>query len=152
MQQVVNREIDGAFVYGPVTHPQLKQIPYYQEELVLLTEVGAESLQEQLHKPMLILSTGCTHRSRVERLLAEAGVQHPRIIEFGSLEAVIGGVASGLGVALLPRSNAAMLSKESNMKAMTLPKSYRELVVHFIYHRDVPVSSALRAFLELNHQ
>lgn len=152
MQQVVNREIDGAFVYGPVTHPHLKQIPYYQEELVLLTEVGAESLQEQLHKPMLILSTGCTHRSRVERLLAEAGVQHPRIIEFGSLEAVIGGVASGLGVALLPRSNAAMLSKESNMKAMTLPKSYRELVVHFIYHRDVPVSSALRAFLELNHQ
>lgn len=152
MQQVVNRELDGAFVYGPVTHPLLKQIHSYHEELVLLTKAGGDSPQEQLHKPMLILSTGCTHRSRVERLLAEAGVQHPRIMEFGSLEAVIGGVASGLGVTLLPRSNAATLSKENNIKVMTLPKSYRELVVHFIYHRDVPVSSALRAFLELDHQ
>lgn len=152
MQQVVNRELDGAFVYGPVTHPLLKQIPSYQEELVLLTKAGGDSPQEQLHKPMLILSTGCTHRSRVERLLAEAGVQHPRIMEFGSLEAVIGGVASGLGVALLPRSNAATLSKENNIKVMTLPKSYRELVVQFIYHRDVQMSSALRAFLELDHQ
>lgn len=151
MQQVLNRELDGAFVYGPVTHPLLKQIPSYQEELVLITEAGAESPQEQLQKPMLILSTGCTHRPRVERLLAEAGV-HPRIMEFGSLEAVIGGVASGLGVALLPRCNAATLSKENNIQVMTLPESYRELVVLFIYHRNVPVSSALRAFLKLDNQ
>jgi len=153
MQQVLNRELDGAFVYGPVTHPLLKQIPSYQDELILLTGAGAESPQEQLQKPMLIFSTGCTHRSRVERLLAEAEVQHPRIMEFGSLEAVIGGVASGIGVTLLPRTNAAVaISKENNIKIMTLPKSYRELAVHFIYHRDVPVSSALRAFLELDNQ
>lgn len=152
MQQVLDRELDGAFVYGPLTHPLLKQIPSYDEELVLISEAGAASQQEQLQKPMLILSTGCTHRSRVERLLAEAGIQHPQIIEFGSLEAVLGGVASGLGVALLPRSNAVSLSSEKNIAAMTLPESYREVVVYFIYHRDVPLSSALRAFLEPENQ
>lgn len=148
MQQVLDRELDGAFVYGPVPHSQLKQIPSYDEELVLLSEAGAASLQEQLQKPMLILSTGCTHRSRVERLLAEAGVQHPQIMEFGSLEAVLGGVASGLGVALLPRSNTVQIPNEKNIEALTLPESYREVVVYFIYRRDVPLSSALRAFLE----
>lgn len=148
MQQVLDRELDGALVYGPVPHPQLEQIPSYDEELVLLSEAGAASLQEQLQKPMLILSTGCTHRSRVERLLAEAGVQHPQIMEFGSLEAVLGGVASGLGVALLPRSNTVQIPNEKNIEALTLPESYREVVVYFIYRRDVPLSSALRAFLE----
>ncbi|MEC0177602.1 LysR family transcriptional regulator [Paenibacillus favisporus] len=148
MQQVLDRELDGAFVYGPVPHSQLEQIPSYDEELVLLSEAGAASLQEQLQKPMLILSTGCTHRSRVERLLAEAGVQHPQIMEFGSLEAVLGGVASGLGVALLPRSNTVQIPNEKNLEALTLPESYREVVVYFIYRRDVPLSSALRAFLE----
>jgi len=148
MQQVLDRELDGAFVYGPVPHSQLEQIPSYDEELVLLSEAGAASLQEQLQKPMLILSTGCTHRSRVERLLAEAGVQHPQIMEFGSLEAVLGGVASGLGVALLPRSNTVQIPNEKNIEALTLPESYREVVVYFIYRRDVPLSSALRAFLE----
>lgn len=148
MQQVLDRELDGAFVYGPVPHSQLEQIPSYDEELVLLSEAGAASLQEQLQKPMLILSTGCTHRSRVERLLAEAGVQHPQIMEFGSLEAVLGGVASGLGVALLPRSNTVQIPNEKNIEALTLPESYREVVVYFIYRRDVPMSSALRAFLE----
>ena len=110
-----------------------------------------QSQQEQLQKPMLILSTGRTHRSRVERLLAEAGVQHPQIIEFGSLEAVLGG-CFGLGVALLPRSNAVSLSTRKHCVAMTLPESYREVVVYFIYHRDVPLSSALRAFLEPENQ
>ncbi|OXL86465.1 LysR family transcriptional regulator [Paenibacillus sp. SSG-1] len=148
MQQVLDRELDGAFVYGPVPHSQLEQIPSYDEELVLLSEAGAASLQEQLQKPMLILSTGCTHRSRVERLLAEAGVQHPQIMEFGSLEAVLGGVASGLGVALLPRSNTVQIPNEKNIEALTLPESYREVVVYFIYRRDVPLSSALRAFLK----
>lgn len=148
MQQVLDRELDGAFVYGPVPHSQLEQIPSYDEELVLLSEAGAASLQEQLQKPMLILSTGCTHRSRVERLLAEAGVQHPQIMEFGSLEAVLGGVASGLGVALLPRSNTVQIPNGKNIEALTLPESYREVVVYFIYRRDVPLSSALRAFLE----
>ncbi|MCM3000054.1 LysR family transcriptional regulator [Paenibacillus cellulositrophicus] len=148
MQQVLDRELEGAFVYGPVPHSQLEQIPSYDEELVLLSEAGAASLQEQLQKPMLILSTGCTHRSRVERLLAEAGVQHPQIMEFGSLEAVLGGVASGLGVALLPRSNTVQIPNEKNIEALTLPESYREVVVYFIYRRDVPLSSALRAFLE----
>lgn len=148
MQQVLDRELDGAFVYGPVPHSQLEQIPSYDEELVLLSEAGAASLQEQLQKPMLILSTGCTHRSRVERLLAEAGVQHPQIMEFGSLEAVLGGVASGLGVALLPRSNTVQIPNGKNIGALTLPESYREVVVYFIYRRDVPLSSALRAFLE----
>ncbi|RED35057.1 LysR family transcriptional regulator [Paenibacillus sp. VMFN-D1] len=148
MQQVLDRELEGAFVYGPVPHSQLEQIPSYDEELVLLSEAGAASLQEQLQKPMLILSTGCTHRSRVERLLAEAGVQHPQIMEFGSLEAVLGGVASGLGVALLPRSNTLQSPNEKNIEVLTLPESYREVVVYFIYRRDVPLSSALRAFLE----
>lgn len=148
MQQVLDRELEGALVYGPVPHSQLEQIPSYDEELVLLSKAGAASLQEQLQKPMLILSTGCTHRSRVERLLAEAGVQHPQIMEFGSLEAVLGGVASGLGVALLPRSNTVQIPNEKNIEALTLPESYREVVVYFIYRRDVPLSSALRAFLE----
>ena len=57
MQQVLDRELDGAFVYGPLTHPLLKQVPSYNEELVLISEAGAASQQEQ-QKPMLILSTG----------------------------------------------------------------------------------------------
>ena len=87
----------------------------------------------------------------MERLLAEAGVQHPQIIEFGSLEAVLGGVASGLGVALLPRSNAVSLSNEKTLRHDTAGVLPRGRGVFYLSPRRA-AERALRAFLEPENQ
>ncbi|SPU04374.1 LysR family transcriptional regulator [Bacillus subtilis] len=57
-----------------------------------------------LQQPMLFFGAGCSHRDRVKRLLEEAGIHNQKIIEFGTLEAIIKGVSAGMGTALLPKS------------------------------------------------
>ena len=45
--------------------------------------------------------------------LAKRGVQAPRLLEFGTLEAIFKCVAAGLGITLLPRSVAERMGGQS---------------------------------------
>lgn len=53
--------------------------------------------------PFLAFRQGCSYRQRIELLLATRGVA-ARIMEMGSLDAILGCVAAGMGYGLLPRS------------------------------------------------
>ncbi|MDQ0050180.1 DNA-binding transcriptional LysR family regulator [Paenibacillus polymyxa] len=63
----------------------------------MAVECMINAMGELLAKPMLFFDVGCTHRTRAESFLSEAGVDAYQIMEFGTLEVILGGVASGLG-------------------------------------------------------
>lgn len=68
-------------------------------ELVLISSQEGTS-EDMLQQPMLFFGAGCSHRDRVKRLLEEAGIQNQKIIEFGTLEAIIKGVSAGSLIAI----------------------------------------------------
>lgn len=150
VQQVLDHKVDGAFVYGPVEYMDIKQIPVSHEELVLISpEEGA--IEDMLRLPMLFFGTGCSHRDRVKRLFEEAGIQQQKIIEFGTLEAVIRGVSAGLGTALLPKSAIACSVHRQRVYVHQLPASYQDMTIVFIYRKDFFMTSAFQRFIaELN--
>lgn len=150
VRQVLDHKVDGAFVYGPVEYMDIKQIPVSYEELVLISpEEGA--IEDMLRLPMLFFGTGCSHRDRVKRLLEEAGIQQQKIIEFGTLEAVIRGVSAGLGTALLPKSAIACSVHRQRVYVHQLPASYQDMTIVFIYRKDFFMTSAFQRFIaELN--
>ena len=53
---------------------------------------------------LVILRAGCSYRQRLEEVLARRGVVGLRRLEFGTLEAILGAVAAGLGITLMPRA------------------------------------------------
>ena len=150
--RVLERELDGAFVAGPVDHPDLAQETVFREELVVVTAPSVGGLQElaRAHAlKVLVLRVGCSYRQRLETVLAARGIVGARIQEFGSLDAIVGCVAGGLGITLLPRSVVAAPARTGEVALHTLPPDEATVDTLFIRRRDRFVGSALSAFIQL---
>ena len=147
---VSNRKLDGALVCGPVRDHALVVEPMFTEELVLLTAPHIASLEELARNGkmrIVVLRAGCSYRQRLEELLARRGIPAPRILEFGTLEAIIACVAAGLGITLLPRALIGPIWDKEAVAVHSL--SQREGVVEtvFVRRRDAIPTAAVTAFL-----
>ncbi len=103
---MLNRHLDGAYVCGPVNHPDLVVEPFVQEELVVLTSPCVE-FEKLITKPdlkIVVLKAGCSYRLRLEAMLARRGIVGVRMLEFGTPEAIVSCVSAGIGMTLLPRA------------------------------------------------
>ncbi len=148
IQKVLDGELDGAFVYGPIGESPIEYLSVFEEELVLISEPEKNDMSELLTKPMLFFDVGCSHRAKAERFLQENGIHSYEIREFGTLEIILNGVAAGLGVSLLPQSSVAKIEKEGRITSYRLPEGYRELEVGFVYRPGPIYSGALLSLLQ----
>ncbi|MBW8269748.1 LysR family transcriptional regulator [Caldovatus aquaticus] len=151
VEEVLAGRLEGAFVCGPVDHPDLAKETVFEEELAVLTAPGVASLDALVRRGevrIVVLRAGCSYRQRLETILARRGVPRPRLLEFGTLEAILGCVAAGLGVTLLPRALIGPVWREENRVAVhALPPAEARVETVFIRRHDGHLSSALAAFL-----
>ncbi|WP_119459011.1 LysR family transcriptional regulator [Rhodospirillaceae bacterium SYSU D60014] len=150
IEAVLAHRLEGAFVCGPVNHPELEEEIVFREELVILTAPAVGSLDELIGTSdlkVVVLRAGCSYRQRLEEILARRGVIGVRRLEFGTLEAIFGCVAAGLGITLLPRSLIGPVWDDGRVAIHTLPEIEAQVETMFIRRRDAFVSSALAAFL-----
>jgi DNA-binding transcriptional LysR family regulator len=151
VQGVLEHRLEGAFVCGPVGHPELEETLAFQEDLAVLTSPSVRSLDELFGARSLrivVLRAGCSYRQRLEEILARRGVGDVRMLEFGTIEAILGCVAAGIGVTLLPRSLVRVAEREGRIAIHDLPRAEARVDTLFIRRRDAFVSSALTAFLD----
>ncbi|HVO15692.1 MAG TPA: LysR substrate-binding domain-containing protein [Alphaproteobacteria bacterium] len=149
--EVLAHRLDGAFVCGPVAHPELEEQAIFREELALLTAPGARGLEALLAgqaTKIVVLRLGCSYRQRLEDILARRGIVGLRRLEFGTIEAIIACVAAGLGVTLLPRSLIGTVWRDGRVAVHPLPESEARVDTVFVRRRDGFASSALAAFLD----
>ena len=149
VDRVLGRELEGAFVCGPVAHPLLLSKPAFSEDLALLSAPTEATLAAALRRPdlrLVILRAGCSYRQRLEELLARRGVVGLRRLEFGTLEAILGAVAAGLGITLMPRALIGPTWRGGQVRAHRLPAAEARVQTVFVRRRDVLPSSALLAF------
>lgn len=149
VERVLDRELEGAFVCGPVVHPQLVSMPAFTEELALLSAPSETSLAAALRRPdlrLVILRAGCSYRQRLEEVLARRGVVGLRRLEFGTLEAILGAVAAGLGITLMPRALIGPAWRGGPVRAHRLPPAEARVQTVFVRRHDMLPSSALVAF------
>ena len=149
VDRVLARELEGAFVCGPIVHPDLVATPAFEEELALLSAPGERSIAGLLGRAdlrLIILRAGCSYRQRLEELLARRGIVGLRRLEFGSLEAILGAVAAGLGITLLPRALVGPAWRGGRLATHCLPPAEARVQTVFVRRRDMLCSSALVAF------
>ncbi|MFM9281840.1 LysR family transcriptional regulator [Paenibacillus jiagnxiensis] len=149
VESLLNYELDASFISGPFEHPELEAICAFREELVLVSEPTDEDLEEVLERPFLFFGVGCAHRERLEQWLREEKVTPLNIMEFGTLEAIIGGVAAGLGVSLLTRSSVREWEKAGKVQCFPIPERYRRSSIYFAYRKNAFRTSAFNRFMEL---
>ena len=152
LAQVLADRLEGAFVCGPVAHPELHAIPMFREELALLTApsvAGLDALTAGSDIRIVVLRAGCSYRQRLEDVLARRGIAAPRVLEFGTIEALFGCVAANLGITLLPRGLIGPVCQEGRLAVHALPPADAMVETVFIHRRDAIPSSALTAFLSM---
>nr|WP_282961844.1 LysR family transcriptional regulator [Plastoroseomonas hellenica] len=149
---VLDYRLDGAFVAGPVQHPDLVEDTVFREELMLVTAAGCrgiEDLDQQRALKIIVFRRGCSYRQRLEALLARRGIQTAEPLEFGSLEAILGCVAAGIGVTMLPRAVVQPAVCEGRVAAHALPPAQARADTVFIRRRESQPTSALTAMLAI---
>jgi DNA-binding transcriptional LysR family regulator len=106
---VLEYRMDGALVAGLIAHSDLAEEAVFREELMLVTAPalrGLDDLARQHNLRIIVFRRGCAYRRHLEDLLDRRGIQTAQPLEFGSLDAILGCVAAGLGVTLLPKAYA----------------------------------------------
>jgi DNA-binding transcriptional LysR family regulator len=70
-------------------------------------------------------------------------------LEFGSIEAILGCVAAGVGITLLPKGTVVAAWRDGQVALHELEPEFAEVQTVFIRRTDAYVSSALSAFLDI---
>jgi LysR family transcriptional regulator, cell division regulator len=151
VDDVLAGRVDGAFVCGPVDHPELLAETMFREELVALTAPHVTNLEEVIGKGgfrIVVLRAGCSYRLRLEALLARRGSVGIRILEFATLEAILACAGAGIGITLLPRGMVDTARRAGQIGVHSLPPEDAFVDTVFLRRRDGYVSSALAAFVE----
>jgi DNA-binding transcriptional LysR family regulator len=149
---VIECRLDGAFVSGPIDHPELYQEAIFKEELVLASSPAITSLKalaKAVDLKTIVFQQGCSYRQRLETVLTGMGIVLARPLEFGSLDAIIGCVSAGVGVTLLPKGVVAPAAAAGKISLHSQPKEYARADTLFIRRQDSYASSALTAFLDM---
>ena len=151
VEQVLQSRLDGALVVGPVRHPELTEDVVFHEEMVLVTArdiAGWDDLPRRSGLKLVVFRAGCSYRAQLEAMLTELGVVGPRRIEFGTLEGILGCVAAGIGVTMLPRGVIDVVWRNGPLALHKLPEPQRWADTVFIRRRDAFPSSTIEAFRE----
>jgi LysR family transcriptional regulator, cell division regulator len=147
---VLSRKIEGAFVCGPARHPDLDETPVFAEELVVVTGRNAGGIDELVGKSglkIIVFRAGCSYRQILEAWLARRGIVGVRMLEFGTLEGILGCVAAGIGVSLLPEAIVAPAVRAGRIAIHRLAPAEARVGTVFIRRRDHDISSAFSTLL-----
>lgn len=146
---VLNYKLEAALIAAPLEHLELETHIAFEEELVLITDLQQgpiETPQDIRNLTLLVFRAGCRYRQHLENWVGKLGGVPKRIVEFGTFEAIIGCVAAGMGVSMMPRAVVEQHRSQGVIRIYPLPPDIARAPTLFIRRRDVLESSAMRAF------
>lgn len=146
IKSVLAYEIDGAFVAGPVNHQDLSQLAIFEEELVLVSQ--KKGVQDLSKSNLLVFRQGCSYRKRLEEWLKAERVSPNKIMEFGSLETILGCVNAGLGITLLPKTVIDRYQHHYTFSCFQIAEKFAKATTFFIQRKNAATTMAMEKFLE----
>jgi LysR family transcriptional regulator, cell division regulator len=154
IKQVVEHELDGAFVAGPIHHQELSEEPVFLEDLVLVSPLSVKSfddLAEVENLKAIVFREGCSYRQRLGSILDGLGVRY-MVMEFASLDAIITCITAGVGITLLPKALVERLWTNRSVTVHELSVEQAQLETVFVRRHDRYPTSALDAFLRMSRE
>jgi DNA-binding transcriptional LysR family regulator len=149
---LLNREIEVAVVGREVEDPRLACSVVGQDELVVVVATndplaGAEVAPADLaYRPFVMREEGSATRRTVEDTLAAAGIKPRVAMELGSNASVLGAVAAGAGIGVVPARTVGTQPALNTLKVRGLT-FVRPFVL--VTEHDRSLSPAAEAFVEM---
>jgi DNA-binding transcriptional LysR family regulator len=150
-------ELDAALVTLPIADALFEKVVVFEEEPVIVSAAGTPAIgqgknkgkAEYFPKTIIAFEHGCPHRKRLEDWYALRDQMPERTIELGSYHAMLGCVAAGMGVALLPKSVLSTFPESRRLRVHRLPPGENRADTYLIWRKGAgsPKIQALRDVL-----
>jgi DNA-binding transcriptional LysR family regulator len=144
-------ELDAALVAEPIADTPFDKVSVFEEEPVIVSAAGQPPVGKGGHFPKTIIAFehGCPHRKRLEAWYQKRGEMPERTVELGSYHAMLGCVAAGMGIALLPRSVLSTFPESKRLTVHRLPPGENRAETVLIWRKGAgsPNIKALRDIL-----
>ncbi|HIW32384.1 MAG TPA: LysR family transcriptional regulator [Candidatus Paenibacillus intestinavium] len=148
VQDVIDMKLDGAFVTGPIRHPNVEQLAVIQEKLVLVSKRDSFTMDQLTTTPFLLYHKGCGYRGRLESWMKVEGIIPRKVMEFGTFGTIIGSVSAGIGVTIIPQSSVIDLVASEVVEEHQLPEPYCDITTIFVWRKDSYITNTLSHFID----
>lgn len=144
VDKVLNHKLDCAFVAGPVVHPGLLFEALASEELVQVHAAGSDPVQ----LPLILFREGCAYRTRA--LVWQRAIGHATadVMEFGTLDGILGCVSVGLGWTLMPRRIVEASQHAADLVVAPVPPEIGQVPTGMVTLREAAPLAALRTLAD----
>ncbi len=149
IKRLLEYEVDGALVAGEINQELFVADKAFEEELVLVAPYHLKSIDQLANLTILVFRAGCSYRAQLERWLRESGRLPYKIVEFGSIEGILGCVAAGMGISFLPRSVVDTKQMHGDYSLHSIPEEFGCMTTWFVRRRNENSSKALQAFEDM---
>jgi DNA-binding transcriptional LysR family regulator len=152
IQRILDFRIDATFVDGSIDHPELVVEECFVEENVLLCAAGEDPLAGERPLNILAFPIGCYYRKQLETWLHTSGYIPYRIMEFSTIETIIGCVSAGMGITFLPRSVLSGNLASDKVSIHPLPAEVAHVTTRFLRRKNSVEPKTLSAFRDVVKQ
>jgi DNA-binding transcriptional LysR family regulator len=149
IEHVQDYTLDLAIVNGRAKDPSVEHLPLFEEELVLAASLNVESVETVEKRTLLVAPFGCAYRARAEQWVQESGLLPFRIMEFGNLEGMLGCVAAGMGITVVPISVIRKFGYDDKVRVHALPDQYNRITTYVVRRSDTIRTKAIEVFLDM---
>lgn len=151
IQDVLQYRLDAAFVSSPIDTPELEERHVKKDKLVLVTAANMDIKTALAARSVLVVvfDQGCSYRGRLEAWLNAKGVGKYTCTIMNTMEGIVNFVEAGVGISVLPEDLVTQFYGRRKLNTFSLGKGLDTLSTVLIYRRDVPMSAALKAFVNL---
>ena len=147
--QILNKELDVAFIGGPFPHPDIHARTVFREEMVLVTDTSITNSGQTGSSPVMVFREGCSYRAFTRQWMRNSGLAPNEVFELGTLDGILGCTASGLGVTFLPRSVVETSRHRSHVNIHTLEGPDRFIDTYVIQNIKAAENGAAAKFIDL---
>ena len=143
IEAVLGRRVEVAFVAECPAAARLESLPAFNEELVVIAPRSHPPIRHAADvraDTVIAFPSGCAYRRRLQAWLAAGGIAPQKTLELASYHAIVACVASGTGIAFVPRSVLATLRATGEVSAYPLGAKQGLLTTVFVWRRgETPV-------------
>ena len=161
VEQVVNNTVDIGFTGTVIDKRLCKYIPFYQDELVVITPNSEKyrTLQKQntnatwvLEEALIMREAGSGTRKEAEKQLRRIGVNPTRlnvIASMESTEAIKRAVSNGMGISVISKLAVEEEIEKGSLLAIPVSVDDMRRDINVIYNRNLQLSRASERFVKV---
>jgi DNA-binding transcriptional LysR family regulator len=155
-QDIVNGSIDLGIVAYPTNRPQLRSIPFREDELVLIcspdhpfSQYESISLQKLASQSFVTFQREVPTRKALDEILKRHGVSVIAKAEFDNIELIKRAVEIGLGISVVPSMTVKSEIQAGLLKKLSLVEGPFMRPISILYRRGRSQPTAVRKFISV---